>query len=137
MRFGSLRGVTSPSVRSQPLISVVDITTSSAWYQRVLGAASGHGGADYEQILVDGQMILQLHREDVGHHHGTIGVPDQPLGNGVAIWFEVDDFDGIVANARAAGAQIETDVHMNPNSGHRELWLRDPDGYLVVVAEPS
>jgi hypothetical protein len=27
-------------------------------------------------------------------------------------------------------------VHVNPNAGHREMWLRDPDGYLVVLAEP-
>jgi hypothetical protein len=31
---------------------------------------------------------------------------------------------------------IQTDVHHNPNAGHREIWLRDPDGYLVVLAEP-
>jgi hypothetical protein len=35
-----------------------------------------------------------------------------------------------------AGAAIETDVHMHPDAGHRENWLRDPDGYLVVLAEP-
>jgi hypothetical protein len=28
-----------------------------------------------------------------------------------------------------------TDVHVNPNAGHRELWLRDRHGYLVVLAE--
>jgi hypothetical protein len=27
-----------------------------------------------------------------------------------------------------------TDVHTNPNAGHRELWLHDLDGYLVVLA---
>jgi catechol 2,3-dioxygenase-like lactoylglutathione lyase family enzyme len=128
--------VTNPSVRAQPMISVVDVGASSTWYQRVLGATSGHGGSDYEQIHMDGQMILQLHRQDIGHHHGTLGDPDAPFGNGVAIWFEVDDFDAIVANVRALDAWIETDVHVNPNAGHRELWLRDPDGYLVVVAEP-
>jgi hypothetical protein len=32
--------------------------------------------------------------------------------------------------------RIETDVHVNSNAGHREVWLRDPDGYLVVLAEP-
>jgi hypothetical protein len=32
--------------------------------------------------------------------------------------------------------RIETDVHTNPNARHREIWLRDPDGYLVVLAEP-
>ena len=27
-------------------------------------------------------------------------------------------------------------MHVNPNAGHREIWLRDLDGYLVVLAEP-
>lgn len=28
-----------------------------------------------------------------------------------------------------------TDVHFNPDAGHREIWIRDLDGYLVI-AEP-
>jgi hypothetical protein len=25
---------------------------------------------------------------------------------------------------------------VNPNAGHREIWIRDLDGYLVVFDEP-
>jgi hypothetical protein len=32
--------------------------------------------------------------------------------------------------------EIVTDVHLNPNAGHWEIWLHDLDGYLVVIAEP-
>jgi catechol 2,3-dioxygenase-like lactoylglutathione lyase family enzyme len=127
---------TIPSVRPQPMIAVADVPASSRWYQRVLGAASGHGGTEYEQLLVDGQLIMQLHEHETGHHHGTIGDPSGPTGNGVALWFEVTAFDDAVGRVREAGATIVTDVHVNPNAGHRELWLRDPDGYLVVLAEP-
>jgi len=31
-------------------------------------------------------------------------------------------------------AVVVTDVHVNPNAGHRDIWLRDLDGYLVVLA---
>ncbi len=117
------------------MIAVRDVIASSGWYQRVLGAAGGHGGSEYEQLTVDGQMIMQLHRLDCGHHHGTIGDPNQPVGNGLALWFEADDFDALVARIGSAAVSIETDVHRNPNSGHREIWLRDPDSYLVVIAE--
>ena len=127
---------TNPAIRPQPMIAVADVPQASRWYQQVLGAASGHGGPEYEQLLVDGQLILQLHGQEIGHHHGTIGDPAQPAGNGVALWFEAADFDATVARIRAAGATIETDVHVNPNAGHREIWLRDLDGYLVVFAEP-
>jgi len=52
-------------------------------------------------------------------------------------WFETDDFDAVVRRSRDARAHVVTDVHVNPNAGHRELWLRDPDGYLVVFAEAT
>jgi hypothetical protein len=26
---------------------------------------------------------------------------------------------------------------VNPRPRHRELWLRDPDGYVVVLASPD
>lgn len=117
------------------MIAVANVPESSRWYQHVLGATSGHGGAEYEQLLVDGVMILQLHRLDVGHHHGTIGDPEQPIGNGVAIWFEADDFEAAVRRIRDADAEVVTEVHLNANAGHREIWIRDLDGYLVVFAE--
>lgn len=117
------------------MIAVIDVEKSSLWYQRVLGATGGHGGTEYEQLLVDGRMVMQLHRLEVGHHHGTVGDPAKPTGNGVALWFEVDYFEAVVRRIREAGAQVVTDVHVNPNAGHREIWIRDPDGYLVVFAE--
>lgn len=123
-------------MRPQPMISVADVEKSSRWYQQVLGAKSGHGGAEYEQLTVDGQLIMQLHHLETGHHHGTIGDPGQTLGNGAVLWFEAADFAGAVSRIRAGGAAIVTDVHLNPSAGHHEIWLRDPDGYLVVLAEP-
>jgi catechol 2,3-dioxygenase-like lactoylglutathione lyase family enzyme len=124
-----------PSIRPQPLIAVTNVPAASRWYQQILGAQSGHGGDEYERLLVDGTLILQLHRVDVEHHHGSLVDAEQPLGNGVAVWFEVDDFDALVARSRQAAAQVQLDVHVNPNAGHREIWLRDLDGYLVVFAE--
>ena len=62
-------------------------------YQRLLGCRSNHGGAAYEQLVSNGQLVLQLHNFEVGHHHGPIGNPqNKPYGNGVLLWFEVDDF---------------------------------------------
>ncbi len=126
-----------PPIRSQPLIVVADVPRASLWYQRVLGASSGHGGADYERLLVDDNLVLQLHRRDTADHHGPLADPASPLGNGVILWFEVDAFDAAVARLRDAGADLVTDVHRNPNSGHREIWVRDLDGYLVVCSEAS
>jgi len=125
-----------PSVRPQPLITVADVPAASGFYQAVLGAMSDHGGEEYERLVVDGELVMQLHAADVEHHHGPLGDHLQAAGNGVLLWFELDDFDSAVARTRETGAEIVTDVHVNPNAGHRELWLRDPDGNSLIVVQP-
>jgi catechol 2,3-dioxygenase-like lactoylglutathione lyase family enzyme len=130
-------------MRPQPLISVVDVVRSSRFYQQLLGCESAHGGEEYERLVRDGTLVLQLHSFDVEHHHGKIGDRSaRPYGNGVALWFEIDDFDAAAGRALALQAEIVLPAHRNPPDGpggpaHRELWLRDPDGYLVVLASPD
>ena len=113
------------------------VPAASRFYAALLGADSGHGGNEYEQVVKDGEMILQLHHIDVLDHHGPLASPDIPLGNGVLIWFEVADFEASVERARDLEATVERDVHTNPNAQQQEIWLRDPDGYLVVLAGES
>jgi hypothetical protein len=126
----------------QPLICVSDVEASSRWYQVLLGCQSAHGGSEYERLVSNGRLILQLHRWDVAHHHGPIGDPTIPYGNGVLLWFELDDFDAAVARAENLNAEIVMPRHRNPpdvNGGpnHWEIWLRDPNGYTVVLASPD
>jgi hypothetical protein len=54
-----------------------------------------------------------------------------------ADWFATDDFDGAVKRARKLSAVILEEPHFNPNARHWELWLRDPDDYVVVLAGAS
>jgi catechol 2,3-dioxygenase-like lactoylglutathione lyase family enzyme len=131
-------------MRPQPLIAVLDVEASSRWYQRLLGCRSAHGGSEYERLVgPDDLLILQLHDWDVDHHHGSIGDPgSKPYGNGVLLWFEVDDFDDAVARAGELDADVVIAPHRNPPEGpggpaHREVWLRDPDGYTIVLASPD
>lgn len=130
-------------MRSQPLIAVSDVEASSLWYQRLLGCRGDHGGPEYERLISGGGLILQLHRFDASHHHGPIGDPDdKPYGNGVLLWFEVDDFDAAVLRAQEMNVEVVLTRHRNPpdhdgGPNHWELWLRDPDGYLVVIASPD
>lgn len=125
------------------MIAVTDVEASSRWYQRLLGCRSAHGGAEYERLVSDDGLILQLHHFEVEDHHGRIGDPaDRPYGNGVLLWFELDDFDAAVERASALDAEVVLPRHRNPPSGdggpnHWELWLRDPDGYTVVLASPD
>jgi len=107
-----------PSARPQPLIAVSDVEASSRWYQRLLGCQSAHGGPEYERLVSDGELIVQLHNWDVEHHHGAIGDPDaKPYGNGVLLWFETDDFDAAVALATELRAEVVLAPHRNPPDG--------------------
>jgi hypothetical protein len=51
----------------------------------------------------------------------------------VLVWFELDDYAAAAARAHALGADV-IEEKVNPNARHRELWLRDADGYVVVLA---
>jgi predicted enzyme related to lactoylglutathione lyase len=115
------------------MLVVRDVEASSRRYQKLLGCTSGHGGTEYEQ----------LHSWDVDHHHGEPGDPDaRPYGNGVLLWFEIEDFDAAVERASGLGAEVVLAPHRNPPEGepggpaHREIWLRDVEGYTVVLASP-
>src|SRR5262245_41548121 len=98
------RRVRTIRMRPQPLICVNDVEASSRWYQRRLGCRSDHGGPNYERLVAGDRLVMQLHRWDLGHHHGPIG--DQAAGhagNGVLLWFEVDDIDAAIARAQTMG----------------------------------
>ena len=123
-------------MKPQPLIAVKDVAASSRWYQKLLGCTSGHGGDDYEQLFdpATAEMILQLHHWG-DHDHPNLGDPDAaPHGYGVLLWFHTDNLDGVIERAKGLKVEIIDERRFNPNAGHHECWLRDPDGYVVVVA---
>lgn len=128
-------------MRPQPLVCVKDVEASSRWYQQLLNCQSDHGGPNYERLNFAGKLVMQLHRWEEEHHHGPIGDPLLPPGNGLLLWFEVDDFDAAVARAEALNADVILPRHRNPpgegGPNHWEIWLRDPDGYKVVLASPD
>ena len=121
-------------MHSQPLICVADVEQSSAWFQRSLGFVSAHGGPEYEQLESDGALVLQLHHWDA-HEHPHLGNPEsKPYGNGVALWFTCEHVERSYEHAVQAGAEVLEPVHVNLLANHLEFWLREPNGYVVVVA---
>jgi hypothetical protein len=128
------------TVEAQPLIAVRNVRASSRWYAELLGADSlpEHSHRDvYDRISCSGQLVLQLHAWDREDHPNLINADGVPPGHGVLLWFQVDDFDSVVERARGLEAEIIEETHINPAPRHREIWLRDSDGYVVVVASPD
>ncbi len=128
------------TVEAQPLIAVRNVRSSSRWYTELLGAASlpEHSHRDgYDRISRSGRLLLQLHAWDEEDHPNLVNADAAPPGHGVLLWFQVDDFYSVVERARGLGAEIIEEPHVNLNPLHREIWLRDSDGYVVVIASPD
>ena len=130
-------------VRSQPILAVNDVPKSSAFYAELLGleATSQKMKSDhawlYDRLMDGDRLVLQLHCWDEEAHPNLVREPNHRAGYGVLVWFELDDFDAAVARARRMKVEIVEDVHRSPAPQHREMWLRDPDGYVVVLCSPD
>ena len=82
----------------------------------------------------DGTVLLCLHAWGA-HEHPSLMSPDRATpGNGLLLFFRVDDFDLALERARALVARFEEEPHANPNTRTQEFSLRDPDGYYVMIS---
>jgi hypothetical protein len=129
--------VQESTIQSQPLIAVRNVRTSSRWYAELLAASAlpEHSHRDtYDRIMRSGQLLLQLHAWDEENHPNLVRPDAAPVGHGVVLWFQIDDFDAALARVRGLGAEVIEGPYVNPAPEHREIWLRDLDGYVVVVA---
>ncbi|MCE7902463.1 MAG: glyoxalase [Gammaproteobacteria bacterium PRO9] len=123
--------------RIWPIIAVRDVTRSLVWYQALLGLAPDPPAHDYfgQAVDIDGTVLLCLHRWG-DHEHPSLASPGNgPPGNGLLLFFRVDDFDPALARARALKLPLEEEPHTNPGTRTREFSLRDPDGYCVSISE--
>lgn len=118
------------------IIGVRDVPGSVKWYQALFGQpATAPAHDDFGQILdADGTVLLCLHQWGA-HEHPTLASPDAaPPGNGLLLFFRVDDFERSLERARALVTRFEEEPHVNPNTRTREFSLRDPDGYYVTIS---
>jgi hypothetical protein len=130
----------SATVEAQPLIAVQDVRASSRWYGQLLDAdimPDHPHRAVYDRVLRDGRILLQLHAWDEEDHPNLVDREAAKPGHGVVLWFQVPDFDAAVARAGKLKAEIIEGPLFNPAPRHREIWLRDPDGYVLVVCSPD
>jgi hypothetical protein len=119
---------------AEPVIEIV--APSFKWYQSLLGlpeTAPAH--SDFGQIVdSDGTVFLCLH-EWGAHEHPSLTSPHYAKpGNGLLLFFRVDNFDIALPRARALVSRLEEEPHVNPSTGTAEFSLRDPDGYYVTVS---
>ena len=118
------------------IIGVKDVAASLKWYQSLFGqphSAPSHD--DFGQLLdTDGTVLLCLH-EWGEHDHPPLMSPEiASPGNGLLLFFRVDDYDLALKRARALADRFEEEPHLNPNTQTMEFSLRDLDGYYVSIS---
>ena len=125
--------------RTWTIIGVSDVPSSFKWYQSLFGQPGTSPGHDYfGQILdTDGTVLLCLHRWGAHDHPSLMSPQKAPPGNGLLLFFRVDDYDETLQRARFLVARFEEEPHLNPNTQTMEFSLRDPDGYYVTISALS
>lgn len=119
------------------IVGVADVARSLGWYQSLFDQPKAAPDHDYfGQIRdADGEVLLCLH-EWGAHEHPTLASPDRAEpGNGLILFFRVDDFDQVLSCARTLVDELEEEPGANSATGAREFALRDPDGYYVMISE--
>ena len=122
--------------RTWTIIGVADVARSFKWYQSLFGQTETRPAHDYwGQLLdTDGTVLLCLHAWGE-HEHPSLASPDRAeLGNGLLLFFRVDDFDDALRRARTLVDALEEEPSVNTRTGTREFALRDPDGYYVMIS---
>ena len=125
--------------RTWTIIAVRDVRGSFKWYQSLFGQperAPDHD--DFGQVVdTDGTVLLCLHRWGA-HEHPSLMSPDEASpGNGLLLFFRVDDYEMALKRARALVDRFEEEPHVNPNTQTSEFSFRDPDGYYVTISALS
>jgi catechol 2,3-dioxygenase-like lactoylglutathione lyase family enzyme len=117
------------------IIGVGDVPTSVKWYQSLLGQPPTSPAHEYfGQILdSDATVLLCLHEWGAHEHPSLMGPDGATPGNGLLLFFRVDDFNEALQRARTLTTRLEEDPHLNPNTETMEFSLRDPDGYYVTI----
>jgi catechol 2,3-dioxygenase-like lactoylglutathione lyase family enzyme len=118
------------------IIGVRDVPSSFKWYQSLFGQPETGPAHDYFGQLLDsdGTVLLCLHQWGE-HDHPSLTSPDRATpGNGLLLFFRVDDFAEALPRARALATHLEEEPHANPATGTLEFSLRDPDGYYVTIS---
>ena len=118
------------------IIGVSDVPSSFKWYQSLFGQPEARPAhAEFGQILdSDGTVLLCLHQWGAHEHPSLLSPEAATPGNGLLLFFRVDDFDLILARARGLVSRFEEEPHGNPSTGTEEFSLRDPDGYYVTIS---
>lgn len=116
------------------MLFVKDVEAASKWFQELLGVTSGHGGPEFEMLMTDGKLVMQLHLIEEGHHDHEVSTAE-PLGHGVVNVFYVEDAKAVYEQAKALQVELLSELHFNELAHMHEFVVREPNGYSIMICE--
>jgi catechol 2,3-dioxygenase-like lactoylglutathione lyase family enzyme len=117
------------------IIGVADVNVSFRWYQSLLGLPNSVPAHDYFGQIVDpdGTVLLSLH-EWGAHEHPSLASPHPAApGNGLLLFFRVDNFDDALSTARDLVGQLAEERASIPT---RDRWSFRSE-ILMDITSPS
>jgi catechol 2,3-dioxygenase-like lactoylglutathione lyase family enzyme len=125
--------------RTWTVIGVKDVSRSFKWYQSLFGQMETRPAHDYWGQIVDtdGTVLLCLHQWGVHGHPPLLSPETATPGNGLLLFFRVDDYEATLNRARDLVTRLEDEPSVNPNTEATEFSVRDPDGYYVTISALS
>ena len=122
-------------MKIDPIIAVKDVEQSAKWYQAVFQWVSIHGGSQFDVLTSkQNEVMLCLHKWGE-HDHPTMQHSNMNGGNGLILYFRIENLDQIREKLRSINYTIENEIEVSANSHKREFSFRDPDGYYITMAD--
>jgi glyoxylase I family protein len=122
-----------------PLVQVFDMPTSVSFYRDILGfevVNQSSPGDDFDWgwlKLNDAELMLNTAYER--EERPSLPDPDRIDAHAdTALYFGCRDVDGAYAYLRSRG--VECEPPKNAPYGMRQLYLKDPDGYVICFQWP-
>jgi catechol 2,3-dioxygenase-like lactoylglutathione lyase family enzyme len=119
---------------------VRDFAASLAFWRDILGFAIAYQRPEDGFVYLehaDGAQIMLCRRNG----KWETGLLEPPFGRGIMLQVYVDRLDPVIAAVAAARWPVHTPLRETwrrvgrQESGQREFFVQDPDGYLVMLAE--
>lgn len=116
------------------VLIVADLDRSLAFYTGILGLELQHRAEQYAQLRAGTTRLSLYERKAMQHTLGMALEPPSPLAPSFELGFKVPDCDAAYAEIIATGTPAVARPTTRP-WGQRTAYVRDPDGYLIELAQ--